>query len=343
MSFTNENNDQPVEQAPPNDETLMEVDSAVTRELGKEQLLTVDTTQNKELEHNLAPIISDSADNAPVQLKKGEKLLRMCDLCKYIQTSQLPITKLNVETDVEPYTTTSTGPWVYRNKKNTWVHYSTTTDGIEEQCIILLQNLFTRGFPKQGEASKAKKTPVKRKPEDTLLSPLKKLILNESSSDKENIISTPNKHCPIVTSEITPRNREIRVVVKKLDSSIEKINLPDENLANDSFKVPVDPIPNNPSKVKGSKLLYLNEIKSQIVKSTQTITFEKVESDIDNSVLTKSIVVSFSAIHWAFHFTRHVIFCFSNFIHVYHSLVHTTKSVAESIYNKWKLIKLAPW
>ena len=280
VSSMNEINDKPFEPAPQNDATPMEVDSAVTRELGEKQLLTTDTTQHKKSEHNLAPTASDISDNVPVKLKKGEKLLQMCDLREYIQNAQQSITILDVKPNDETSTTTSTGPWVYRNKKNTWVHYSTTTNDIEEQCKILLQNLFTRGFPKQGDTSKINKTPVKRKTEDTLLSPLKKLILNDCSCDKENTISTPNKNCPMVTHEITPNKREIRVVVKRLDSPIVKNNLLDENSADGSFKVPVEPILNNPSNVKGSKLLYLNEIKSHIMKSSQTITFERVESDI---------------------------------------------------------------
>ena len=113
------------------------------------------------------------------KLKKGEKLLAMDDLREFIQTSQQAITIRHVQSDIESSTTSSNGPWAYKNKKNTWIHYTVTTNDVEVNNKILLQNLFTRGFPKQADTSKTSRAPVKRRSEETPISSFKRLVIDE--------------------------------------------------------------------------------------------------------------------------------------------------------------------
>lgn len=110
-----------------------------------------------------------------LKLKKGEKLLTLADLNEYIQASNLDIRIQFVQSDVDSSTSISTGPWVYKNKKTTWIHYTISTNGIEESGKILLQNLFTRGFPKQSDNEKVSETPLKRKQKDIVSSPFKNM------------------------------------------------------------------------------------------------------------------------------------------------------------------------
>ena len=72
------------------------------------------------------------------KLKKGEKLLAMDELRQFIQLSQQAITVRYVQSDIESSTTTSSGPWAYKNKKNTWVHYTVTINDVEVNNKLLL-------------------------------------------------------------------------------------------------------------------------------------------------------------------------------------------------------------
>ena len=65
----------------------------------------------------------------PPQLKRGEKVLTLDDLRPYIQSSKLAISIRYVQSDIK---TSTISPWVYKNKKNVWVHYSINRNNSEE-------------------------------------------------------------------------------------------------------------------------------------------------------------------------------------------------------------------
>ena len=129
-----------------------------------------------------------------IQVKKGEKLLTVADLREYIHASQQAIVIQSVQSDVEPLTTTSCGPWIYKNKKNTWVHYTVKTNDVEVNNKILLQNLFTRGFPKQADSSKTSRTPVKRRSDETPISRFKKLVIDDEGNSSIEFTSSTKKN-----------------------------------------------------------------------------------------------------------------------------------------------------
>ena len=93
------------------------------------------------------PSASPVVPPAPTLLK-GQKLLTLAEISAYISKCSLNITLVKVETDVESSVNDLVGPWVYKNKKKTWVHYCIDND-IENTNKIRLDNILKRGFPEQ--------------------------------------------------------------------------------------------------------------------------------------------------------------------------------------------------
>ena len=218
------------------------------------------------------------------QLKKGEKMLTMDQLYEYIHECPYPIRISYVMSDVDCNTKSTTGPWIYKALKSTTVHYSYSFNGNEVQDYILLQNLFKRGFPKQINSSKTKSISSKRKSCDVPVSPFKKLNIDESAVEGESIPSvqsTPTKS-PTTSTNATPLNRKLSLVIERLDSPLKKLNIEERGNKDVQFKVPQVPININ-SKSKGVKILTRDELDSIITKCSQSISLVKVESDIETS------------------------------------------------------------
>lgn len=77
-------------------------------------------------------------------------------------------------------------------------------------------------------------TPVKRKPQDELTSPLKNLILDETSSESDSRETTPNRsnrNAP----DVSPTHRKLNVVLKRLEvtSPLKNLALDDTSSKND--------------------------------------------------------------------------------------------------------------
>ena len=132
---------------------------------------------------------------------------------------------------------------------------------------ILLQNLFTRGFPKQADSSKTSRTPVKRRSDETPISRFKKLVIDdEGNSSIEFTSSTKNTRVAEVTpikdirnntsdtstsdenhqiiSDVTPTKRKLSVVIEKLHSPFKRLNLAEKEPSTDLFKIPEPPATN---------------------------------------------------------------------------------------------------
>ena len=68
---------------------------------------------------------------------------------------------MHVETDVEDQLDNLTGPWIYKNMRNTWIHYVVKEDGKERTEKMLLQSLMKRGFSYKEKKPQTVVTPAK--------------------------------------------------------------------------------------------------------------------------------------------------------------------------------------
>ena len=240
-----------------------------------------DHTLEQEAQNNETLMEEDSVPTS--ELRKGEKLLTMDTLFEYINECNYPIKILYVQSDIDN-TMSSTGPWIYKTTKNTFIHYSIVNDDTESHEKIMLQNLKQRGFPKQSVSSKTKGTPSKRKSSEVPISPFKKLNLDDSATDGESDASsksTPTK-TKSSTASITPIKRKLNLGLERLDSPTKKFNLLTNESESTTFKIPQ--VPQSKSLTsKGIKTLTREEVDSYISKCSQPISIQRVKTDIDNT------------------------------------------------------------
>ena len=102
---------------------------------------------------NQKEIMNEESISVTRPLNKGEKILTMNDLFEHNHACKNSIKIRYVQSDVDDNPTTSTGPWIYRTVKNTTIFYSSMNNGIETHDKIMLQNLKSRGFPKQSDST----------------------------------------------------------------------------------------------------------------------------------------------------------------------------------------------
>ena len=216
-------------------------------------------------------------ESAIQPLKKGQKLVTLGQVKSFVDASPVPITIVEVESDVQGRVNTIIGPWIYKNMKNVSIHYNVVQDGVEKRNKILLQHLFKRGFGKSTTKEDAPTTPNKHKSTNSpLVSPMKKLNLQGDSSEAKAGCTlsqvTPTKRKSITSSEIEPP-------LKKLD-----IDDDDESTTPKfEFIPPLPPTDATPTSRYGLKTLTLDLLNTKIAQSKCNIIIEKVETDSENS------------------------------------------------------------
>lgn len=174
--------------------------------------------------------------------------------------------------------------------------------------------MFARGFPKQADSSNTSRPPVKRRSEESPISPLKKLVIDDQGKSSVEYTSnksydaaadvTPTKvklsntsdeatadETPQKMADVTPTKRTLSIVIEKLQSPFKKLCLNDKNSTAGTFKVPEVPNANTPAILKGVKILRQEELNTFLENSNhidRVITIDKVQSDLDNSPDNKS-------------------------------------------------------
>ena len=135
---------------------ILERQSDIPNKSGQDQPSNTEYVNQKE-------IMNEESIGVTRPLNKGEKILTMNDLFEHIHACPNSIKIRYVQSDVDDNPTTSTGPWIYRTVKNTTIFYSSMNNGIETHDKIMLQNLKSRGFPKQSDSTKIKANSSKTK------------------------------------------------------------------------------------------------------------------------------------------------------------------------------------
>ena len=82
-------------------------------------------------------------DSTRPTLVKGAKLLTLSQLTEIIEKSGRVIEIKGIETDLEGVTSNLSGPWIYRSKMKSYIHY--IENGGDKK--LRLDSLLSRGFP----------------------------------------------------------------------------------------------------------------------------------------------------------------------------------------------------